>query len=123
MYVKWLSLPASILTSNLFLLILTFLPTHCGCRGLLVHLITLRHTTLGRTPLDEVSALRRDFYLITRNTHKRQTAMPPAIFEPAIPASIRPQTNALDRAAAGICLKSHIRFYSLMFFLIKLLAI
>ena len=28
--------------------------------------------------------------------------MPPAIFEPAIPASDRPQTYALDRAATGI---------------------
>ena len=28
--------------------------------------------------------------------------MPPAGFEPAIPASERPQTHALDRAASGI---------------------
>jgi len=28
--------------------------------------------------------------------------MPPAGFEPAIPASKRPQTHALDRAATGI---------------------
>jgi hypothetical protein len=28
--------------------------------------------------------------------------MPPAEFEPAIPASERPQTHALDRAATGI---------------------
>jgi hypothetical protein len=34
--------------------------------------ITLfRHTTLGRTPLDEGSARRRDLYLTTHNTHKR----------------------------------------------------
>jgi hypothetical protein len=32
----------------------------------------------------------------------RQTSMPPAGFEPAIPASERPQTHALDRAATGI---------------------
>ena len=53
---------------------------------------TLRHTTLGRTPLDEWSALRRDLYLTTHNTHNRQTSIPPAGFEPAIPASERPQT-------------------------------
>jgi hypothetical protein len=35
--------------------------------------ITLRHNTLGRTPLDEWSTRRRDFYLTTHNTHKRQT--------------------------------------------------
>jgi hypothetical protein len=35
-----------------------------------------RHTTLGRTPLDEGPARRRDLYLTTHNTHKRQTYMP-----------------------------------------------
>ena len=36
------------------------------------------------------------------NTHKTQTSMPAwAGFEPAIPASERPQTNALDRAATA----------------------
>jgi len=49
--------------------------------------ITIRHTTVGRTPSDEWSDRRRDLYLITRNTHKRQISMPPAGFEPAIPAS------------------------------------
>ena len=46
--------------------------------------ITLRHTTLGRTPLDERSAKRRHLYLTTHNTHSRQTSMPPAGFEPAV---------------------------------------
>ena len=55
---------------------------------------TLRHTTLGRTPLYEWPARRRDFYLITHNTHKRQTSVPPAAFEPTIPASERPLTHA-----------------------------
>jgi hypothetical protein len=61
-----------------------------------------RHTTLGRTPLDKWSARRRDLYLTTHNNHKRQTSMPLAGFEPAIPASKRPQTHALDCAATGI---------------------
>jgi hypothetical protein len=64
--------------------------------------ITLRHTTLGRTPLDGCSARRRDLYLITHNTHKRQISMPPEEFEPAIPAGERPLTHALDCAATGI---------------------
>jgi len=34
-------------------------------------MITLRHTALGRTPLDEWSAWRRDLYLTTHNTHRR----------------------------------------------------
>jgi hypothetical protein len=36
--------------------------------------ITLRHTTFGRTPLDEGPAHRRD--LTTHNIHKTQTSMP-----------------------------------------------
>jgi hypothetical protein len=62
----------------------------------------LRHTTVGRTPLDEGPARRRDLYLTTHNTHKRQTSMPPVGFKPTIPVSERPQTHALDRAATGI---------------------
>jgi hypothetical protein len=64
--------------------------------------ITFRHTALGRTPLHEWSARRRDLYLTTHNTHKRQTSMPPAGFEPTVPASERPQTHAIHRAATGI---------------------
>jgi len=64
--------------------------------------ITLRHKTLDRIPLDEWSARRRDLYLTTHNTHNRQTSMPPAGFKPTIPASERPQTHALYRAATGI---------------------
>jgi hypothetical protein len=42
-----------------------------------LHYHTLfRHTTIGRTPLDEGPARRRDLYLTTHNTHKRQTSMP-----------------------------------------------
>jgi hypothetical protein len=57
-----------------------------------------RHTTLGRTPLDEWLARRRDLYLTTHNTHNRQTSMPPAGFEPVIPAK---------RAAADPRLRPH----------------
>jgi hypothetical protein len=64
--------------------------------------ITLRHTTLSKTPLDEWSARHRDLYLTTHNTHNRQTSMPPVGFEPTIPVSERPKTHALDRTATGI---------------------
>jgi hypothetical protein len=64
--------------------------------------ITLRHTTLIRTPLDEWSARRRDLYLTARNTHKRQTSMSSVGFKPTIPASKQPQTHALARVATGI---------------------
>jgi hypothetical protein len=38
---------------------------------------SFRHSTFGRTPLDEWSARRRDLYQTTHNTHKRRTSMPP----------------------------------------------
>ena len=37
---------------------------------------TQRRTTVGRTPLEEWSARRRDLYRTTHNTHNRQTSMP-----------------------------------------------
>jgi len=42
----------------------------------------------------------------THNTYRRQTSMPPAGFEHAIPASELPQTHALDRVATGIGLQA-----------------
>ena len=53
---------------------------------------TQRHTTVGRTSLDEWSARHRDLYVRTHNIHNRQTSVPPARFEPAISAGIPPQT-------------------------------
>jgi hypothetical protein len=60
-----------------------------------------RRTTVGRSPLDEWSARRRDLYLTTHNAQNRQTSMPPVGFEPTILAGERQQTYALDRAATG----------------------
>jgi hypothetical protein len=60
---------------------------------------TQRRNTVGRTPLDEWSARRRDLYLATYNTHNRQISMPPVGFEPIISASAGPFTYTLDRAA------------------------
>ena len=62
---------------------------------------TQRRITVGRTPLDEWSARRRDLYLTTHNTQHRQTSMPRVGFEPTISAGERPKTFALDRAATG----------------------
>ena len=55
---------------------------------------TQRRITVGRTPLDEWSARRRDLYLTTHNTHNRQTSMLPVGFEPTISAGEQPQTYA-----------------------------
>ena len=64
-------------------------------------MITLKHNTLGRTTLDELSFRRRDLYLTIHNTHKRHTCTLPAGFEPVTPASKRPQTHALDCAGTA----------------------
>jgi hypothetical protein len=37
-----------------------------------------------------------------QNTHRQETAMTPAGFEPPVPATKRPQTHPLDGAATGI---------------------
>jgi hypothetical protein len=63
---------------------------------------TQTHATVGRAPLDEGSARRRDLYLTRQTLYKRQTSMPPVGFEPAIPARAPPQTYAFDRAATAI---------------------
>ena len=60
-----------------------------------------RHSTVGRTPLDEWSARRKDLYLTTHDTHNRQISVPPVGFEPTISVGMRLQTYALDRAATG----------------------
>ena len=50
---------------------------------------TQRRSTIGRTPLDEWSARRRDLYLTTHDTHNRQISMPSVGFEPTISAGER----------------------------------
>ena len=92
----------SFLSFFLALFVWPLLPAHCRCRGLFLHFITLNdpHTSC-RTPLDKWSTRRRKLYMTTHNTYKKQTAMLPAGFEPAIPGSDRLQIHALDRAATG----------------------
>jgi len=51
--------------------------------------------------VDERSACLRDLYLTAQNNHNRQTFMPQDGFEPAIPASERPQTHPLEHVAPG----------------------
>ena len=62
----------------------------------------IKNTHQTRTPLEERYARRSDLYLTTHITHNRGTSMHPAGFEPAIPASERPQTHPLDLPATGI---------------------
>jgi hypothetical protein len=48
---------------------------------------TQGRTTVGRTPLDEWSAYRRELYLTTHDSHNIQTSITPGRLEPTIPAS------------------------------------
>jgi hypothetical protein len=57
---------------------------------------TKRRTIVGRTPLDEWAARRRDLYLTTHNTQNRKKSTPPVGFELAILAGERLQTNRAD---------------------------
>ena len=54
---------------------------------------TQRHTTVGRTPLDEWSAPRTDLYLTKHSTHNRHTYIPPVGFE-ATASGRRPTPSA-----------------------------
>ena len=65
---------------------------------------TQRRSTVGRTPLDEWSARRRDLYLTTHDTHNRQISMLPVGFEPTISGGERPQAH---RGSRGIALLFH----------------
>ena len=62
---------------------------------------TQRSATVGRIPLDEWSARRRDPYLTAHNTHNRQISMPLVVFQPTISAGERPQTYALTARPLG----------------------
>jgi hypothetical protein len=59
---------------------------------------TQRRTKVGRTPLDERSARRRDLYLTTHDTHNKQIFMPPVGFEPTISVGERPAAAHLLRS-------------------------
>jgi hypothetical protein len=93
-------LSSFILSFPLPFLSLPLVLTHCRCRGLLLHLITLSDTheySSGR----EVGR-RRDLCLTTHSIHKRQSSTPSAAFEKAIPASELSQAYTSDRVTSGI---------------------
>ena len=59
---------------------------------------TQRRSIVGRTPMDVRSARRRDLYLTTHDSHKRQIFMLPVGFEPTISEGERPQAARLLRS-------------------------
>ena len=64
--------------------------------------LTLRHTTLGRTPLDEWSARRRDHYLHNTQRSQQTDIHAPRKIRSCDPSSERPKAHALDHAASAI---------------------
>ena len=56
---------------------------------------SIKHTKLGTTALDEWSARRRDLYLTSHTTHKREKNISPAGLELKFPASEQPQNPRL----------------------------
>jgi len=95
-----------------------FLQVHSTCFGCQPHPSSGVHKTVtsasGTVQLPPSNvARRRDLYLPTRNIYKRQTFNSPAGFEPAIPASERPQTHASDNAVTRFSLSVSVILNSL----------
>jgi hypothetical protein len=89
----------------IFLSLSPLAPTHCRCRGLLLHLLTLGDTNthlLNTTSVNEESARRKHLYLTTHTTFTTETVIPSAGFEAAFPTIDRTPTHAFDAAATGI---------------------
>ena len=78
-------------------------PTRTMASSFLVRFLdhTQRRATVGRTPLDEWSARRRDLYLTTHNTHKDKHPCLRRDSNPQTQQASWPQTYALDRATIG----------------------
>jgi len=82
----------------------------------------LVRVTVSRTPLDEWSARRRDLYLTTQNTHKRQTSKSPGFGPANPPESDRRYTLQTARPLASaakllLILKSEIILDSRIYFI------
>jgi len=90
---------------NLSFFVMTFLPTQCGCRGLLMHLITLRHThSLTHTHTQWHTLSAGLLWTSDQPDAATSTWQHPTLTTDisAIPASEQPQTHAFNRAATGI---------------------
>jgi hypothetical protein len=96
-------LPIQLQSGLGFFLLAFFLSFDVYPRRLLLHLITLSDThTHTHTPHSVGLLWTSNRHLISLKTHERQISMLSAGFKPAVPASERPQTQALDCAATGI---------------------
>ena len=81
---------------------------------------TQRRTRLGRSPLDEWSARRRDLYLTTHNIHNRHQC-PRWDSNPTVSAGKRPHAYALDCAETGTGSRNNYKYlfyYKTVFLLV-----
>jgi len=71
---------------------------------------TQRRSTVGRTPLDEWSARRRDLYVTTHNTHNRHTSIRTHNLSRQAAADLRLRPRGYwDRPVASRCTHKHTR--------------
>ena len=73
---------------------------------------TQRHSAVGRTPLDEWSARRRDLYLKTHNTHNRRDIHASCGIRTRNLSRDRTQTYAFERAGTGTGLRNCLPTYN-----------
>jgi hypothetical protein len=85
-----------VFTNTYIFLSVTLLPDF-GVWGSLSHSLCTPHSVGLLWTSDQP-----DLYLITHDTHKRQTSETLAGFEPTVTASERSQTHTIDRATTGI---------------------
>jgi hypothetical protein len=71
--------------------------------------VTLRHTTLDRTYLDEWPARRRHLYVTTHDTHEKQISMPPGEFRTRNPSK-RAAADPRHRPTARFKTKEPVHF-------------
>jgi hypothetical protein len=76
--------------TNYFVTVFKLFLSQSGVEGYYSFDHTQGHNAVGRIPMDDGSAHRRDLYLTTHNTQNRQTSMPLAGFERAISAGDMP---------------------------------
>jgi hypothetical protein len=96
-------LTRSLITKYIWRLVGLFLPDHCRCRALFMHLITHNYThihthSVGFLWTTDQHVLKAANYT-TYIKQKGRTSMPSAGFEPAIAATGRPQSYNLDLTA------------------------
>jgi len=105
MFIRWHFVQTRIsCTFSFFLsfLVWPLLFNQCSCRGSLLHPIALNDPHSVELLWTRAQSVAETSICTKHNVHNRQISVPPTGVEPAITASERPQTHAVDRTATGI---------------------